>query len=193
MYAPYGHKTMEIKFDEETILDQLKQDDGQAFETLYRHYWERLFNQAYRRLRNEDDTKELIQDLFTELWQKRHTLTIHTSLGAYLQSALKFKVLNHVKSTIVREKYATSIKKDQFTARSQVEEEVNYAELHTALNEALQRLPAQPRHVYELRHNLGMSYAEIASSLHISISTVEKHMVKALKSIRKRLRRFIPS
>ncbi len=181
---------MEIKFDEESVLNQLKQGDSQAFEKIYRHYWERLFNQAYQRLRDEDDTKELIQDLFTELWQKRHSLHIHTSLDAYLQSALRFKIFNHIKATIVRERYSSSVKQHKFIVPSQVEEEINYTELNAALHEALQLLPAQPRHVYELRHHHGMSYSEIADSLHISVSTVEKHMIKALKYIRKRLKRY---
>ncbi len=184
---------MKSKFDEESVLNQFRQGDDRAFEAIYEYYWERLFNQAYSRLRNENDTKELIQDLFTELWQKRDTIQIHTSLDGYLQSALKFKIFNHMKAMLVREKYASSIKQLKFTMPSQVEEEINYIELNTALQAALQRLPAQPRHVYELRYGRGMSYAEIANLMHISISTVEKHMAKALKSIRKQLKRFIPS
>ncbi|MGK6353008.1 RNA polymerase sigma factor [Parapedobacter sp. DT-150] len=181
---------MDIKFDEEAILNRLKQDDSQAFEAIYRRYWERLFNQAYNHLRDENDTKELIQDLFAEFWQRRHTLDIHTSLSGYLQSALKFKVFNYMKATVVREKYATTVKQHKFVSHSPVEEAINYAELQVALHTALQMLPTQPRRVYELRQGDGLSYAEIANALHISISTVEKHMMKALKHIRRRLKQF---
>lgn len=181
---------MESKFNEKAVLEQLKQGDSQAFELIYRHYWDRLFNQAYSHLRDENETKELIQDLFVEIWQKRHTIDVHTSLDAYLQTALRFKILNYVKASLVKEKYAASIKHNQFNKHCHVEEDVQYAELHAALRSALQLLPAQPRRVYELRQNQGLSYAEIANSLQISISTVEKHMIKAMRYIRKRLERF---
>jgi len=181
---------MEIKFDEEVALSRLKQGDTQVFEAIYQHYWERLFNHAYSHLHDENDVKELIQDLFTELWQKRHSLDIHTSLNAYLQAALRFKILNLIKARFVREKHATSVKRNKFVSHTHIEEEIHYWELQAALNDALRLLPKQPRHVYELRQNQGLTYAEIADSLHISISTVEKHMIKAVKYIRKQLKGF---
>lgn len=190
LHVYHEHKTMEIKFDEEVILNRLKQDDGRALELIYRHYWEQLFNHAYNRLQDEDETKELIQDLFVDLWQKRKEVAIRTSLTAYLHAALRFKILNHIKAAIVRERYRSSIDHNKFNPRSDVEDTFNYAELHSALHTALQLLPPQPRRVYELRHNEGLSYAEIADSLRISVSTVEKHMIKALRYIRKHLRQY---
>jgi|SRR5690606_19891831 len=181
---------MERKLNEKAVLERLKENDSSAFEWIYNRYWEALFNHAYNYLRDENETKELIQDLFVELWQKRHALDIHTSLSGYLQSALRFKILNHVKASIVREKYAASIQRNKFVSHSHVEDEINYSELHTALHAALELLPAQPRRVYELRQNGGLSYTEIAESLRISVSTVEKHMIKALKHLRKSLQRF---
>ncbi len=181
---------MESKLDEKVALERLKKNDGQAFENIYRQYWEPLFNKAYSYLRDENDTKELIQELFVELWQNRHTLEIHTSLSGYLQSATRFKVLNYFKSATVRERYIASVKPDSPSSGSDVEDAVNYSELHAALHAALQLLPAQPRRVYELRQNQGLSNAEIADSMHISVSTVEKHMIKAVKHIRKQLKQF---
>lgn len=181
---------MENTFDEESVLSRLKQDDPRAFEAIYKCYWERLFNRAYRHLHDENETKELIQDLFTELWNKRHTLHVHSSLDRYLQSALKYKILNRVKAAMVREKFAASVRRENFVARCPVEEEINHSELNAALQAAIRLLPAQPRKVYELRQQQGLSYAEIANSLRISVSTVEKHMLSAVRSIRLRLRRF---
>lgn len=182
---------MESKSNEETLLSRLKNDDQNAFAEIYKHYWESLFNHAYRRLNDEELVKELIQDLFVELWQKRHTLDIHTSLGAYLQTAIKYKVFNQLKSNIIQEKYHLFVKQTNIKHDNNIEENIRYQELNTAFVAALVELPKQPRNVYQLRYHQGLSNSEIADSLQLSVSTVEKHMSKAIKYLKSRLKTFL--
>lgn len=177
-------------FDETYLVNQLRSGDEKAFSCIYETYWKALFNHAYKRLYDQEMVRELIQDLFTELWEKRENIHIHTSLKAYLYTALKFKVLNHIKAQIVREKYVARIKLSASQSTNQVEEQTNFNELNSALQSVLDKLPPQPRKVFALKRNAGLSYQEIAERLQISSSTVEKHMIKALKIIRENLRDY---
>lgn len=175
---------------ESELIHHLQKGDKAAFVYIYEQYWSILFNQAYKRLPQQEIVKELIQDLFMELWQKRNSLNIHTSLSAYLHNALKHKVFNHYKSEIIREKHAVSVKNTSSRLYNEVEESIFFDELSMALKKEIAGLPLQPKQVYLLKHEQGLNYAEIAKALNISVSTVEKHMIKALKIIRKNLKGY---
>ncbi|MEQ9440632.1 MAG: sigma-70 family RNA polymerase sigma factor [Cyclobacteriaceae bacterium] len=173
---------------EKSLLRQLKNGSETAFVSIYDQHWQSLFNQAYKRLPQPEIIKELIQDLFTELWQKRDTLSVHSSLSGYLHNALRYKVFNYIKAEMVREKYKLSLVPD--TSSCVVEEQMFYQELEEAFEKEVNHLPPQAQRVYVLRHQEELSYTQIANIMHLSVSTVEKHMIKALKIIRKNLREY---
>lgn len=176
------------------IFKRLKSGNTQAFEIIYQKYWQRLFDQAYRRTGDEELVKEIIQDLFTELWQNKHRIEIHSSLASYLQQSLKYKLYNHYKSKQVQERYTQFVSQRtsiDFLGDNQIEKQVNYSDLSNALKRCIEKLPKQAKCVYKLQQDEGLSYSEIAAHLHISVSTVEKHIIKALKTIREELKYFI--
>lgn len=181
------------KMSDIDIFQKLKTGDIKAFEQIYDKYWSKLFDQAHRRLADEEIVKEFIQDLFTELWLNKDKIEIHTSLSSYLQQSLKFKIFNHYKSQQVQERYKefVNIQASLHTNNSnQTEEHLNYIDLHQALKKCIEKLPKQARRVYKLKQEDGLTYPEIAALLQISISTVEKHIIKALKIIREELKYF---
>ncbi|WP_028297991.1 sigma-70 family RNA polymerase sigma factor [Olivibacter sitiensis] len=179
------------KEEEKKLLEQIKLGNQSAFEILYQKCWLVLFNQAYKRVKNEELVKGMIQELFTELWIRRDKLNVRDSLLSYLHSALKYKVFNYYKSQIVKEKYLDAKKSTlNHEYSSSTDEDLNYKELQLAFNRCVSTMPGQPQKVYLMRYDKSMSYAEIAKELNISISTVEKHMIKALRIIHEKLRFF---
>ncbi|GGZ14561.1 DNA-directed RNA polymerase sigma-70 factor [Echinicola pacifica] len=175
---------------EQRILEQIRKGNEMAFVEVYNKYWKQLYNSGYRRLRKQEIVEGLVQEVFVEMWQKRTSLEVHTSLGAYLFTAMKYKVINHIKSQVVKEKYVDFVKSRNNTFGSEVEEKLYYRELDEAYQKEVACLPGQAKIVYELKNSEGMTYAEIAKVMEISISTVEKHMIKALKILRENLRRY---
>lgn len=180
------------KEQEIALLNRVKTGDKSSFEELYSVFWAQLFNQAYKRIQDEELVKEMIQDLFTELWHNRKSLNIHASVPAYLHSAMKYKIFNHYKSQIVREKYISHSSYLPPAKGEMADERTHYNELNVAFRHCISGLPNQPQKVYLLRFEENMSYAQIAKELHISVSTVEKHMIKALKILRHKLRIYLP-
>lgn len=175
------------------IFHKLKSGNIKAFELIYCKYWSILFDQAYRRFADEEIVKEFIQELFTELWQNKETIKIHTSISSYLHQALKFKIYNHYKSQQVQERYRQFIHKQGHLhpTHNLTEERINYIDLHQALEKSIEKLPKQTKRAYKLKQEGGLTYPEIAATLKISTSTVEKHIIKALKVIREELKHFI--
>lgn len=179
-----------IKKLADTVVERLRDGDREAFKDLYDAYWSLLFNQAYKRLPNEEIVKGLIQDLFADIWQNRTKLVIQTTIGSYLQQALKYKIFNYIKAQIVRERYAAKYVEDNRfpQANNQTEQQVNYSELQRAVSNCISSLPVHPQRVYLLKYEQHMSYLEIAEHLQISVSTVEKHLIKALRIIRQQIK-----
>jgi len=172
------------------LIDQIKRGNEMAFVEIYDKFWRQLFNSGYKRLQKKEIVEGLVQEVFIEMWQKRETLNIHTSLSSYLFTAMKYKVINQIKSQMVKEKYVAFVHSKKLSFGSEVEEKIFYKELKKAYKKEVSSLPEQAKKVYELKNNEGMSYAEIAKSMEISVSTVEKHMIKALKILRTNLKNY---
>ena len=89
---------------DEQLVMALQQGDRQAFAELYDRYWADLFQLAARKLASPELAEELVQDLFITLWQRRETLAI-AQVNRYLFSALKFSVIDHVRTQEVHERF----------------------------------------------------------------------------------------
>src|SRR5690606_31232517 len=86
-----------------------REDNYKAFETLYNRHWEGIFKAAHQRVRDEACAEELVQETFLNLYVKRHTLQITTSLKAYLYSVLKNKVIDEIRKRVYQQSYETSL------------------------------------------------------------------------------------
>ncbi|MBD8487182.1 RNA polymerase sigma-70 factor [Echinicola sp. CAU 1574] len=172
------------------LLEQIKRGNEMAFVQVYDKYWKLLFNSGYKRLQKREIVEGLVQEVFVEMWQKRKSLEIHTSLNSYLYTAMKYKVINQMKSQMVKEKYVAFVTSKKLSFGSEVEENIFYNELNDAYKKEVSSLPDQARKVYKLKKYQDLSYAEIAQEMQISVSTVEKHMIKALKILRNNLRNY---
>jgi RNA polymerase sigma-70 factor (ECF subfamily) len=169
-----------------TVL--LKEDDRFAFEEIYRRYWPELLDAAWKRLRDTETAEELLQDVFISIYTKRHSLDIHTSLIAYLKSALKYKVLNEIRSRMIRESYnRREMKLAEESTDPQLQEILEARELERIIDEKINQLPQKCREVFILSRKEHLSHQDIAERLGISISTVEKHIGKALRIVRTHL------
>lgn len=165
------------------LFKLVKQDDRKAFEEIYSRHWAGLMNAAYRRLQSRQKAEDIIQDIFISLYQKRHTLDISISLKAYLYQALKFKILNVLRDEFNR----AACQKDLFLKSGSKNDSAEYLEardLNRRITRVLSILPEKCRHVFLLSRQENLSNKDISADLNISVSTVEKHIVKALKILR---------
>ncbi len=169
------------------LLALAKEDNTPAFDELYRRYWALLVNTAYKRVGSRAVAEDLVQELFASIYQRRHSLEVTTSFGAYLNQALKFSILNHIRSTLVRDRY---LKESFFsnTCKNDLVDEFDVKELYKKISSSLQTLSPKCREAFLLSRRDQQPYKNISAHLHISVSTVEKHIVKALKVLRSNLR-----
>lgn len=177
-----------LHYNDDHLINRVVEGHEDAFVALYDKYWKKLYNYGYSKLGKREIVEGFVQELFIDLWMKRSTIDIHTSVSSYLFTALKYKVLNYHKAQNIREKFMVTEKSKGETKISQVEEEVLFKDLKSHIHQVIVDFPSQRKKAYELRFNDELSYIEIADTMSISVSTVEKHIIKSLKIIRDRLK-----
>jgi RNA polymerase sigma-70 factor (ECF subfamily) len=175
--------------DEEVFL-MVKQGNKEAFEEIFRRFWQELLDAAYRRVKEQETAMELVQSLLVNLYLKRETIVLHTSLRNYLHISLKNKVLNAVRAELVRNTYQQHMLRGSDPYQPDAASSLQLKELQQRIEESCASMPEKCREVFYLSRKEHLSYQHIAEQLGISVNTVEKHMGKALKILRSRLKEY---
>ncbi len=174
--------------DDRALLERLRGSDGAeaAFDTIFRTWYAPLVRAAEAMLRDRAAAEEVVQDMMLALWRRRETLEVDESLRAYLYRATRNRALNHLRRQRVEQRgepYAG----DRTATAPIADSALGERELADAIREAVTSLPPRCREVFELSRAHGLTYAEIAKTLEISVKTVEVQMGKALRVLRERL------
>lgn len=167
----------------------LRAGDAHAYEAVFREYHARLCSFAYSYLENRSEAEEIVQDLFLALWQKREQLEVRTSLRAYLFTAVRNRVLNRSARARLEKMHLEQLDPTDFETgeSTAVEEHISSEQIAARVQAAMTELPTGCRRVLQLRWQNGLSYAEIAEALGISVKGVENQLARARKSLRQRL------
>src|SRR5690606_9461952 len=166
------------------------QSDRKSFDRLYLATWYNLYNQAWRRVEDEDVSKDMVQDVFIKLWEGRESINIKGSVASYLNVVLKNRVMDYFQSE--------NVLKDALLRASQImdavversESGLSYEDTETILKEELAKMPKNMRETLLLRlddHSIPM----IAKSLNIADQTVNNLLSEARRRLKENLpRRF---
>lgn len=176
--------TAYVTYTDQELLVLLSQDDKPAFETIYSRYWEELYKTAFFILRDNSACKDIVQDIFVWIWERRNDLEIQ-SLKAYLKTAVKFKVANYIRSGNIRESFFNELNNADYSASQVTSEEMSEVkELNELIQQAIAHLPEKCREIFRLSRNERLTNQQIAERLGISIKTVENQMTIAIRRIR---------
>ena len=156
-------------------------DAAAAIEALFHAHYPRLAYTAYSLTGDRDLAEQLAQEAYLRLWRRWRWIADPQAAPAYLQRT----VLNLSRETIRRK----VIERRALRARGldrPPETEPDTAEI-VELRRAIAALPARKRECVVLRFLLGMSEAETASVLGVSVGTVKSQTHKGLRQLRDQL------
>ncbi|TNE58013.1 MAG: RNA polymerase sigma-70 factor [Bacteroidetes bacterium] len=176
--------------DENNLVQALQRGETAAFDSIFRRWYEPLCHYACRLADGDmDEAEDLVQQAFVKLWEYRLKLNVAWSLKAYLYKSVHNACLNRLRSQQVRSRYL------DYTAQQpdnmQTMPEDTAPELQERFQRAMDALPTQCRHIFELSRFESLKYREIAEQLGISIKTVETQMGKALRVLRVQLADYL--
>lgn len=169
---------------DEALIEMLKLDHDWALKEIFTRYNVRLFRLAAGVLHDEDLAKDIVQDIFIDLWNRRHSSHIQV-LSNYLFRAIKFQVLKQIRNGKLHDHHLKMVENIQFA--NQTEESIDYKELEDMLQKAVGELSPRCKEVFVLSRFENLSHKEISSRLKISTKTVEVQITKALSFLREHL------
>jgi RNA polymerase sigma-70 factor (ECF subfamily) len=174
-------------YTDEDLTDLLKSNDHAAYEKIYQRYWLVLYRHARKMLQDEEEARDVVQDVFVTLWSKREELTLNTSLSAYLYVAVRNKILNLFKRSKIENNHMDSLKVFINKGENITDHLLREKNLSEIIEQEIALLPLRMRQVFELKRKSNLSYKEIAEEMTISDLTVKTQMNKAIKILRLRL------
>ncbi len=180
----------EVLTDDSALLIALKNGDQAALETLFRTYYERLCNYANTMLNDGDESEEIVQQLFIQIWEKRASMNISNSIQAYLHKAVRNSCLNKIKHNKVKRLHAEEV--TALANHSEPSSSISLQnELQDQIKKAIESLPEQCRIIFKLSRFEELKYSEIADQMGLSIKTIENQMGKALRIMREKLKDYL--
>lgn len=172
--------------DKELVL-LLKEGDHAAFTEIYDRFKAVLYAHIYNKLRSRDDAKDILQELFTQLWNRRKEVEVKVSLSAYLYGAVRNRVLKHIGKKRLNSKYFDSILDFSEEAEGETDYLIRERQLTVLIEKEIDSLPEKMREIFILSRKFNLSHKEIADRLGLAESTVTKQVKNALKVLRIRL------
>jgi RNA polymerase sigma-70 factor (ECF subfamily) len=158
------------------------------FEQLFKTHFSGLYTYAYTILRDSHLAEEIVQEVFAKFYERAQRIRITTSLESYLYRSVYNESVNYQKHQKAKANYRKFIMHRQDLAPPP-QDGGSYLELEAKLQLALEELPEQCRTIFQLSRFEELKYREIAERMGLSITTVENQLSKALRIMRKRLKK----
>ncbi|SMG44830.1 RNA polymerase sigma-70 factor, ECF subfamily [Sphingobacterium psychroaquaticum] len=178
---------MELNVTDIELVRLLRNGDHDALERIYKRYHHVLYSHAYRRLPDREEVRDILHEIFINLWQNRDTFFITSSLSAYLYAAVRSRVLNVVRNQKVRDSYAQSLQAFMDEGVEVTETKFREKELIRLVEQEVRALPTQMRIIFEMSRFQERSHKEVAEELNISPQTVRTQVRNALRILRVKL------
>lgn len=166
------------------LIDKVKNNHNSAFEEIFKRYWDPLYVFAFKKLGDEDEAKDVVQNVFINFWQRSATLEITDTLEKYLFSAVRYELLHKISQSIKQQKKITHYYNVVMPNFMSALDPLQQKELMAAIEQQVDALPDRLKEIYQLSKEENLSIKEIAMRLNISEQTVKNQLVTALKKLR---------
>lgn len=183
-------------FDKDKFIARMLQaDDRQAVTLLYRLYFKDAVNMAYGIVKDKTVAKDIAQELFLTIWEKRHQIDFSKSMRGYLMRSAYNQSLNYLRKQLRKKelRLADLDGGEAFLAVAGSQRDRELQELKIHIHNVIETLPPTCKTIFRLSRNEKLSNAQIAGRMNISVKAVEKQISKALKTLRKKLSPYLKS
>jgi RNA polymerase sigma-70 factor, ECF subfamily len=165
--------------------------DGELFlKYLFDKYYRELCKLSFRYVGRVDVAEDLVQDVFINTWNKRHTLEYKGVIKPCLIRSVINISINYIKSKYARMNIEDESKLVNYNSEIQLQENIEGKELEQLLEIAITQLPDKCREIFSMSRLSGLSHKEIAEQLDISTKTIEAQISIALKRIHQLLKKM---
>ena|SRR5665213_1665469 len=164
------------------LLEKVKDGSKHAFNLLFEKYWEKAYSDAYKRLKNQEDAKDVVQEIFTKIWLKRQTQTIE-NFPAYLHVAIRNNVIKLLSKQKPFHPFF-DILENIPQKNSEADSKLLWNEFLESYEALLQKMPSKRQEIFRLRYHENQTTSDISLQLGITRKTVQNQLGKAIQSLK---------
>lgn len=181
-------------------MKKTKITEDSSFSEMYTLYFPKMVRFALEYIIIEEDAKNIIQDIFLQLWERKDTLEAISNLNAFLFTLTKNRCIDHYRLYTTQKSRNESLDALQerelhlkMEALIQFDENMfSFEDMEKILDKAIDNLPEKCKQIFILSRMEGLKHEEIAEQLDISIHTVQNHIAAALRKLRVELKDYLP-
>ncbi len=172
---------------DQLLVKSLQKGDVFAFNELFHKYSQKVYNFSIKHLENEEDTKDLIQEIFLKIWDKREKIDENKSFNGFLFTIALNSIRNYFRKKVKDRKLINRWLDETEPYSDSTKLSTEFRSLERVVNSIVEQLPSKRRMVFKLSRNEGLSNSDIAKQMNIQKKTVENHLNLALKYLREKL------
>lgn len=172
---------MSETLDDRLLLAQMQLGNKEAFNHLFNKYWPQAYAGAYKRLKDVDQAKDVVQEVFVNIWLKRETSI--QNFPAYLNIAVRNQVFKHA----IKQKRSSpflEVFHNLPAENQQPDANIRWNEFSSAYETLVTTLPPKRQRIFRLRFNEDMTTSAIAAEMGITRKTVQNQLGKAVEHLR---------
>lgn len=182
-----------MKIADRDFMKSLNRGDVSSFSLLFNRYYSGLVVYANRFVNSTENAEDIVNDVFTSLWEKRALITADFYPKGYLFTSVRNRCLNYIEHLRIQTEYQKYMLEKGDIGGAITWEYFVEAELSELIEKALNHLPPQRKKVFLMSRFENKTAIQIAAELHLSPRTIEKHIEKALQSLRADLKDYLPA
>jgi len=183
---------LENRYTDREILQLVANGDKSAFRQLFDHYKGKLFSFVLQMTHSRVDAEEIVQDVFTTLWENRDGLASVEYPSKYIYTIARNKTLNHLTRLARDRKLLHQLWVNVSQQENPSEDLLHARECQQLIGKAISGLSLQRQTIFALSREQGLSHEEIANRLGLSKSRVKNIIVEILKHVRDYLAHYSP-
>lgn len=168
-------------------IQQLIAGNEAAFDLIYETYSSKVYRLAFRFLKDAQQSEEIVQECFINLWTSREKLNAMGDIWLYLYVIAKRLSLNSLRQMCQSREFSGKLVNHIATVHNDTEEDLLVSDLEQFTERIINKLPRQQQLIFRLSRVEHLTHKEIADQLQISPNTVKNHMVEALKTLKSQL------
>ncbi|SHE64594.1 RNA polymerase sigma factor [Pedobacter caeni] len=175
------------EYTDQVLTQMMLRKDELAYTEIYKRYWSLLYQHARRMLQNDEEAKNVVQDVFLTLWTRAEGLELSGALASYLYTSVRNKILNIFRKNKIANEHLASLTSFIEHGENITDHQIRERELSEIIEKEIARLPERMQQVFLMKRNENLSYKEIALEMGTTELTVKTQMTNALRVLRKKL------
>tara|TARA_B100001250_G_C19736510_1_gene761003 strand:- start:649 stop:1194 length:546 start_codon:yes stop_codon:yes gene_type:complete len=181
-----------MSIDEKTLIKNVKDSNRISFQKLFYQFHDQLFRFVVYRVQDADIAKDITQETFLRIWEKRESLQPEKSFFSLLARISTNLCYDHFRYTEVRLRNKDRIPEFGKSHFDNPEEVVQAKAIEEIIRKLVnEKLPQRCRVIFILSRIEGFSNQEISTKLNLSIRTVENQIYRALKILKKHMKKYL--